>query len=362
MSYSLLILPQLETMRPELLRKIRELVEQGANILGPPPSRSPSLQNFPEADNQVASLASELWGRADGKTVTSAGYGKGLVMCGLDARSALNLIRVTEDFQVPEKVPVLYIHRRMGDTDVYFITNQGDSKIELKPSFRVAGKQPELWDAVNGSTRKLVQFSESEGRTTVPLTLEPLQSCFIVFGKPGSKGKVNGSPVNFPEAQTLVTVTNPWQVSFDVKMRGPAAPVIFNTLPDWSLQENDSIRYYSGAAVYRTRFDFPDIPKAGRLVLDLGTVRVLASVKLNGRFIGSLWTTPWQIDISGAVRQGSNELEIEVVNLWVNRLIGDSKLPLSERKTWAPNNPYQPGDKPEPSGLLGPVTVKRIDD
>ncbi len=234
MSYALLVLPRLETMRPELLEKIRELVEQGANILGPAPSASPSLQNYPEADQKVKELASALWGGADGKKEQFRKVGKGMVMTGVDTKTALARINVPEDFKLPGKAPVLYIHRCTGDLDIYFITNQGDRRLEISPSFRVAGKQPALWDAVSGNIRELPRFSESNGITTVPLIMEAGQSFFIVFGEPATDIKPAGGRVNFPVADTLIRVKGPWQVSFDKRMRGPVQPVLFENLADWS--------------------------------------------------------------------------------------------------------------------------------
>ncbi len=327
MSYSLLVLPQLETMRPELLEKIRDLVEQGANILGPRPSASPSLQNYPEADRKVKELASALWGNADGKKEQFRKVGKGMVMSGVDTRTALARINVPEDFKLPAKVPVLYIHRRIGDMDIYFITNQGDMRLEINPSFRVTGKRPALWDAVNGNIRELPQFSESEGRTTVPIVMEAGQSFFIVFGEPARIIEPAGGRVNFPVADTLIRVKGPWQISFDKRMRGPAQPVLFERLADWSASKEESIRYYSGTAIYRISFDLPDTGKTRNLMLDLGNVKIMARVKLNGKELGGVWTNPWQLDITAAAKAGKNELEVEVVNLWVNRLIGDSGLP-----------------------------------
>jgi hypothetical protein len=357
MSYSLLVLPPLETIRPELLGKIRELVEQGANILGPPPSASPSLQNYPEADSKVKELASVLWGRADGKQEQFRKVGKGMVMSGVDTRTALTRINVTEDFKLPAKAPVLYIHRRIGDMDIYFITNQGDKHLEISPSFRTKGKRPVLWDAVSGNIRQLPQFSESDGRTTVPLIMEAGQSFFIVFGRPAAVIKPADGQVNFPVADTIIRVKGPWQTIFDKRKRGPVQPVLFEKLADWSASNEESIRYYSGTAVYRISFDLQDIGKERNLMLDLGNVKIMARVKLNGKELGTVWTNPWQLDITAAAKTGKNELEVEVLNLWVNRLIGDSRLPEKERGTWAPNNPYRPGDRLEPSGLLGPVTV-----
>jgi hypothetical protein len=143
-------------------------------------------------------------------------------------------------------------------------------------------------------------------------------------------------------------------------MRGPAAPVAFHSLYDWSQSKQDSIRYDSGTAVYRSTFTLSKIPDGAQVFLNLGRVQVLAHVNINGKDMGGTWTDPWQVNVTSALKQGTNTVEVRVVNLWVNRLIGDSRLPASQRKTWASIQPYKPDSPLQVSGLLGPVTLQSV--
>jgi len=356
MSYRLLVLPPLETMRPEVLKKIKELVSAGAAILGPKPKRSPSMEGFPLADQEVKKLASELWGDVNDTTAKFRNYGKGIVMSGMDMQSALTQIHVLPDVELPQHIPVLWAHRKLNDAEIYFITNQSDEAININPLFRAVGKQPELWDATTGTSRILPQFTVKDQRTEVPLQLEPAQSYFIVFRHPSKQAQ----GINFPKAILVQTIKGPWQVQFDALNRGPEKPVTFNTLTDWSKNSDEQIRYYSGTAFYRNTFQLEPLPKGQRLLLKLSEVKNMARVKVIGHFVGGLWTAPLQLDITDAGVKGNNEIEIEVVNLWVNRMIGDSKLPVVERKTWLATNPFKPGNKLEPSGLIGDVDLMII--
>lgn len=358
MTYSLLVLPKLETMRPELLLKIRDLVNEGATILGPAPKRSPSLQGYPSADDEVQKLAAELWGNINGTTIQSHKFGKGMVLSGMDMQTALNSLSIIPDFNVNAQEPVLFIHRTTTDGEMYFVSNQSDKLIDVSPEFRVTGKQPELWDPVTGSMRYLPQFSQTSSATSVPLKLEPLQSAFILFRK--RAGNTSNTALNFPEPKMATKIVSSWEVIFDPKMRGPEKPVIFGTLTDWTERPEDSIKYYSGTAVYKNTFKAAKLNNGERMYLNLGDVKAMAKVKVNGVDVGGVWTAPWQVDITDAVRSGDNKLEIGMVNTWVNRLIGDSKLPLAQRKTWMNENPYKPDSKLEPSGLKGPVTVSVV--
>jgi alpha-L-rhamnosidase/Glycosyl hydrolases family 2, sugar binding domain len=358
MNYGLLVLPKLETMRPELLQKISDLVAQGATILGPAPKRSPSLQGFPNADSQLKKLAADLWDDIDGKTILSHKFGKGTVLSGMDMQTALNFVNIVADYDGKTTEPTLFIHRKTADADIYFISNQTEKKITLSPEFRINGKQPELWHPVTGTTRILTEFTQKNGVTTVPLTLDGLESVFIVFRKNAVANTI--ASVNFPEPKISSTITSPWTVSFDTKMRGSAQPVVFNELMDWTKSTDDNIKYYSGTAVYKNTFTTPVPAKGERIFLHLGDVKVMAKVKVNGIDVGGVWTAPWQVDITNAVKTGDNTVEISVVNTWVNRLIGDSKLPVAERKTWTSTVLYKPESLLQPSGLRGPVTVQYV--
>ena len=342
MSYRILVLPRLNSMRPELLKKITELVKQGAIILGPAPNRSPSLQNYPDCDKQVQKLASALWGNVDGIKVKSARVGKGMIISGMTMKDALGLIDVIPDFKVNAGDPVLFIHRRLVEGEIFFVSNQSEKTISITPEFRVSGKMPELWDAASGSIRDLPEYTSGARTTTVPLKLEAFESAFIIFRKSIQKQDEKSSGVNFPELKAITEITDPWIVTFDSASRGPHRPVVFNKLSDWTLNSNDSIRYYSGTALYKSDFILGKLYPDGNLYLDIGPVNGMAKVKINGNDAGGLWTYPWRVDISTLVKEGENRIEVEIVNTWVNRLIGDSKLPVNKRRTWCFVNPFNP--------------------
>lgn len=352
MSYRMLVLPQLQTMRPELLEKISSLVRQGAVILGPAPKRSPSLQHYPQADTKVQQLAAQLWGNGNEQTHK---YGAGMVLSGMAMQQALDQIELQPDVaQLPEHI--LYTHRSTPTGELYFITNQSAETVSLSPAFRVAGRQPEWWDAVTGDTRELPEFNIQDNKTVVPLTLAPYQSGFVVFGK--TITGVAGTKKNFPQPAIKQQLSAPWNVQFDAAQRGPAQPVVFEQLTDWSHHSNEQIRDYSGTAVYTTSFEMTALPGGDETpYLDLGNVSAIASVNLNGKALGTVWTAPWRVNVKDALKKGKNILKVEVVNTWVNRMIGDSKLPAGERKVWSNVNPYTPKSEYQPAGLLGPVQI-----
>jgi hypothetical protein len=359
MSYELMVLPPLDNMRPELLGKISELVSQGASVYGPPPKTSPSLQNYPQADEEVRTMASELWGATYDTVVKKGKSFSGNIFNGIDLQSALTELEVLPDVSFKGNVPVLWIHRRLSDIDIYFLTNQSDSIIDFSATFRTAGKQPELWNASSGAIRDLPAFSTDNRSTTIPLKLDSYESAFIVFRKKGNlvPGKIEA---NFPEPELLTSIDTPWDVSFDILKGGPEDPVKMTPPEDWSRSPDERVKYYSGTAVYRNSFRSVKTEPGETIWLNLGRVGVMAEVKINGELAGGVWTAPWRIEITKFIRQGENEIEIDVVNNWVNRLIGDSRLPEKERQTWINVNEIKPDDALQPSGLLGKVTVTRV--
>lgn len=358
MSYGLLVLPKLETMRPELLEKIEQLVADGANILGPRPIHSPSLENYGQADQKVQELATKLWGDVDGKTVKSRAYGKGLVMDGLSMQEALDKVGIRPDMKLAEDDTALFIHRTVADGEIYFVSNQADHKIAIEPKFRVSGKQPELWNAITGEQRDLPEFTtDDDYTTTVPLSLDAYESAFIIFRKEG-KAAPHPDRLNFPDPVSVETINQPWKVYFDQEAEGPKDTLVFDELIDWSKHDNPAIKYYSGAAWYETMLPMQKPTADERIYLDLGSVIALAKVQVNGKDVGGVWTAPYKVDITDAVQDGENKITIKVVNTWVNRLIGDLNLPEEERKHWTYVKPYQKDSPLHPGGLMGPVTVE----
>jgi hypothetical protein len=353
MSYRMMVLPPLNTITPELLFKLKELVNAGAIILGPKPLKSPSLKNYPFADEKVKRIANELWGKDKTKTA----FGKGFVLDGISLESALNQFKIDKDIVIPNGKPLLFTHRKTSKVDIYFLTNQSDEKQEADVVFRVNGKVPEIWDATTGISRKLPEFNSTVKGINIPLKFEPAESYFIVFVDEksiGSKGE------NFPSGNIKEEIITPWTVNFQANKRGPGTPVKFDILKDWALSKDESIKYFSGTATYSNTFKGISPTNGERVFLDLGEVKDMATIKINGKAVGGLWTAPWKIDITNYVNNDKNTVDVEVVNLWVNRMIGDSKLPINERPTWLANNYFNPTDPLQPSGLLGPVKIKLI--
>ncbi len=349
MSYSLMVLPKFKILSLPALKKIKELVDAGAKVTGPKPLRTSTLQNFPLCEVEFKEIADELWN--DGKIIDKP------------AREVLASMQISPDLEtVGDTVPD-FIHRRTGDSDIYFLSNPTSHPVKVTATFRINGKQPELWNPVNGDIRLLRQFNQTNGRTSVPLEFSAFGSAFVVFRK---NAKVSGEEgLNFPQLNTLQELTKPWTVKFDSAWGGPAKPVIFAKLEDWTKRSEEGIKYYSGTATYRTTFAFKKEKKqkAGHIFLDLGVVKEIAEVRLNGKKIGVLWCPPWNLDITKAIKKGENELEIDVVNLWPNRLIGDGKLPVEKRyaKTNVAVYYTKPLKGPDhvllESGLMGPVRL-----
>ena len=227
------------------------------------------------------------------------------------------------------------IHRNANGTDIYFVANTARSAGTAKCNFKVTGKQPELWDPVTGTMRNLPQFVESNGIISIPMKFDSAQSFFIVFRKPHGKALTG---LNFPEAKEVATLGGEWQVQFDPLWGGPAQPVKFAALQDWTTSADPGIKYFSGTAVYTKSFDVPASQLAtGKtaMYLDLGQVNHIARVKINNKDLGVVWTAPWTIKIpAGLLKAASNKLEIEVTNVWANRLIGDEQEPADME--WVP--------------------------
>ena len=347
-------------------------------------------------------LADEIWGDCDGKTHTEHKYGKGRVHWGKPLRDVLRNMGVQPDFAVhwptePDfgrggkkavaSTELDFIHRAIDGMDVYFVSNRRNQPEEQVCTFGVAGKQPEIWDPVTGTIRDVVAFYDEarlrpSGRyvdlcTAIPLAFEPFQSYFVVFRKPITLNLDAGSKAirkfpefaivrNFPALATVQSFAGPWTVHFDPRWGGPAS-VEFPELVSWTKRPEQGIKFYSGKATYHKQFDLDAKAAAAvhdgmRLFLDLGGLKHVAEVRLNGKKLGTLWTAPWRVEITAAVRPSGNDLEIDVVNLWVNRVVGDLNLPKEKRFTETHDvfrfGMVRPTTPLLDSGLFGPVTLQ----
>lgn len=372
MSYRVLVMPAYTTLPVEILSKLKELVSAGMILIGPKPQKAPGLKDYPKCDEQVKKLADELWGDCDGKTVTEHTFGKGRVVWGKSVREVLTQAGVQPDFTYTAAQPGTFldwIHRTTDEAEIYFIANRLNREEKATCTFRVKGRQPELWDPVTGAQRNVNFLSQTNGNTQVALEFPANGSCFVIFRKKSvARPSSDRTPVSV--IKPVMELTGPWTVKFDPKLGGPTkseiggqrSEIVFEKLEDWSLRPEEDIRYFSGTATYRKSFDWSRPGQSSDLrspiFLSLGVVHNLAQVRLNGHDLGVVWCAPWQVDISKAIRAGSNDLEIDVVNLWPNRLIGDGKLPPEKRMTQTNIGTFYKGQhKLLPSGLLGPVQL-----
>ena len=369
MSYRYLVLPDTDRMTLPLARKLKELADAGARLVGGKrPVGTPGLTDYKRATPR------------SGRSPRTCGT-PGRWRLGSRSPRSLGADKLAPDFAGED---LRYIHRRTADADLYFVANPEDEARDVDCTFRVGGKVPELWDPETGEIRDLPQFvSTGDGRTTVGLHFEPAQSWFVVFRKAGRAGGSTGEK-NFSPYKMLRQIDGPWRVTFDPRWGGPQKPVTLSKLADWSKVTDPRIHYYSGTAVYRKKLALTSDDVAagqGRLLLDLGQVDVMARVKLNGKVCGIAWRPPYRVDITSAARAGENELEIDVANLWINRLIGDEQLPLdgdwkdfetlsawpkwfkehkprpSGRYTFTTCRHYKKDTPLVPSGLRGPVKL-----
>jgi len=519
MSYAVLTLPNSKTMTLPLLKRIKELVAAGATVIGPKPERAPGLTDYPNCDREVQKLADEFWGK---------------VITNKSVKEVLSAKGLPPDFSGAN---LHFIHRKEGDTDIYFVANPENRPVTTAVQFRIRGKQPEFWHPDTGKIERVADWQEKDGRAELPLHLDPRGSVFVVFrepasalaewrapddnrnltnnftmacwakttqknplpreGQPGAGGRrnyavypppghelygrdhagagiavtangvcvlehsagrcvasvvvehqstnwthvaavyrdrqahlfINGKLVRTgarsdkvvhsgvgvthkretgtfagslkdvsqferaltdaevaalvqPERETGVPIGGPWTVDFQPG-RGAPASAKFDKLASWSEHTDAGIKYFSGTATYRTTFQSKIQNPKSKISLDLGRVEVMAEVRLNGRDLGILWKPPFRVEITDALKQGENTLEIKVVNLWVNRLIGDEQYPddcawrkngvLEEWPAWLLEGRPRPvtnritfttwkhwhkNDKLLPSGLLGPVTLQ----
>jgi hypothetical protein len=354
-TYRVLVLPKSKTMRPEVLAKIKQLIMDGAVVLGAAPTHSPSLQNQPEADASVKTMAAALWESVDGVKTNSAKVGKGMLFNGVSLEEVFATIGHVEDCKISDDAPINFGHRKMDKTDIYFVTNQDETIQKADVTFRVHGRQPELFNPINGTTRQLTNYTSDGETTTVPIFLHQYESAFIVFRK-------KGEPVvgfkNFPAPTKITVLKASWDVDFKGKLTNPA-PIRINQLEDLANSSVDEIKYFSGNIIYTTDFEYEGhVNKGEDVYLNLGEVNMMAKVWVNDQYIDGVWTPPYRVNISTALKQGSNRLRIDVVNTWVNRMIGDKTLPKEQRETWSGMCPYNSDSPLQKSGLIGPVQLE----
>lgn len=392
-SYCALVLPEIDRMTPALARKIKQLAEEGATIVGPPPAASPSLQGYPESDAEIKKIAAEMWANCDGKAVRERAFGKGRIVYGLPLSELLAAQKIAPDFAA-SGAKLQYVHRVAGEVEIYFVSSLNAAPAAALASFRVSGKQPELWFPDTGKIETVAFFQSADGLTKVPLRFEPQGSVFVVFrpvapantpaesvaalnyqNKPlleagtapalpsltaeeSASGvwkpapeitregrswnallwqageyevKTSGgksSKIIAPALPAPLEIKGPWTVEFPPDLGAPQS-VEFERLQSWHLHTNPGVRYFSGGAIYHKKINVPAefVGENRRVFLDMGRVAVMAHVAVNGNLAGIVWKPPYRLNVTEWLRAGENLLQIQVTNLWVNRIIGDEQLP-----------------------------------
>jgi hypothetical protein len=336
------------------LRKLRDLVAAGAVVVAPKPVGGLGLA---DSDAEVRKIADQVWGKA---AAGGRAFGKGRIYARPDLAPVLAERSVAPDFSYAGTSAggkLLTLHRRSADADIYFVSNQQAQAETVEASFRVAGKVPELWRAETGKSEPLSYRLDGE-RVVTPLKLEPHEAVFVIFRRPAETPQRR---VFEGQTTELRTLSGPWTVSFEPG-RGAPASATFDKLISWPESADPGIRYFSGGGTYAQTLDVPGdwLISDRKVQLDLGEVKELAVVSINGKVVQTAWHAPYKVDLTGALRPGANRLEIKVVNLWPNRLIGD-KQPGAKPVAFAPQSTYRPNSPLLPSGLIGPVRIVAVD-
>jgi hypothetical protein len=415
MSYNILILPNEKAIPLEVLEKIRDLVSAGITIIGAKPEKSTGLYQYEENDRKVKKIAAELWGSESAGMVDRA-FGKGRVICGKSIREVLADKKILPDMEYAscrDSSAIDYIHRTDGDAEIYYLANLTEQSDYVRATFRITGKTPQIWNPADGSVTDLPVYADDGERISMPLYFDPFGSMFIVFREKEETPHITSVSVSgeniFPQLPAQIPDTeyyslspdgkllfrsandvelkyntgqinrltpplvysqeipSPWQVSFSEEWGGPAH-ITFDKLISWTESETEGIKYYSGTAVYTNTFTVDEsmMTAPPHIELHLGEVYHIAEVIINGKNLGTCWKKPFRKDISSTVVPGKNTIELKIVNLWPNRLIGDSGLSEKERytetnvllmTTYNINSKFRKDAPLLPSGLLGPVRL-----
>lgn len=361
MSYRVLVLPDyVNQLTLPVLRKLRDLVAAGAIVVASRPTHSPSLADYGK-EAEYRSIVNEVWGSVDGMGVNEHDFGKGKIYWGKPLDEVLAAEKLSPDFEYnrPEfDSELVWIHRRDGDEDIYFVANQKEREESVRAGFRVEGKEAELWYPDTGAIEP-AEYKIGNGRTTVPLHFDPYGSVFVVFR---NEAATPFRTLPHPVRTALATVSGPWQVTFPPNWGAPQQ-VRFDHLISWTNYPDDGVKYFAGTATYEKDINAPQewFRPGAKVILDLGNVKEIAEVSVNGKPVGGiLWKPPFQADATSALKPGRNHIEVKVTNLWTNRIIGDRQPNATKKYAWLDYKPFRADTPLLESGLLGPVRLVTV--
>lgn len=371
-SYSVLCLPNRKAMTPRIIHKIRALVDAGAIVIGPKPNASPSLEDYPAADKEVLQVADEIWGNAEASSGERV-FGKGKIVWGKPVAEVLAANGLPQDVASSQLNPagtvLQWIHRRIDGADAYFLSNQQQDKaLQTEVSFRIEGMIPEFWHADTAKIEQAPIWRREGGRTIVPISLNPSGSIFVVFREPVGNADpivaIEKSPENsqavlnvsergvasvaastagsysfrkasgktavaqVPTVPAPIEIQGSWEVRFPAGWGAPDQ-IALPKLASWTENANAGVKYFSGTATYvkEVEVDQALFAPGRRILLSLGDVQRIATVRVNGKDLGVMWKPPFEVDVTSSLKPGTNVLEIGITNFWVNRLIGDEQQP-----------------------------------
>ena len=376
-TYPFIVLQSGSKILPEVLIKLQSLVKIGATIVGTKPILSSSLQNYPACDEQVKTIANELWNK------------KELVFTNIKDAIEKFAITPTSKIEIADSINLIKcLHRTGKNASIYFVANLHKQAQAITLSFLETGMQPEIWNAENGTTKNAQIWKQENGRIFVKLTLNDFQSLFVVFRKL-AKPVLHEYPNLITASPVLIdSINKNWVVDFQPKL-GARFKINYPELTDFSLNEDTRVKYFAGTAVYSKSIyvSSKTLSTNKALTIDFGQLNDIAAVKINGKSLGVMWYPPYVMDVSTALKAGNNTIEISVTNNWANRLIGDEQEPadfeygtnrgengkaMKAYPDWfLKNQPrpsqgrkafsiwyyYKKDSKLEPAGLLGPVKL-----
>ncbi|MGY5356158.1 glycosyl hydrolase [Wenyingzhuangia sp. IMCC45467] len=344
MSYSVLVLPKSNRITEPVAKKIRQLVKKGAVVIGAKPNKAIDLENYPANDECIKKIGDDVWGDCDGNLIKEHKYGKGKVFCGESLPNVLHKLNVQPDLQFSDDTGLEWIHKKENNLDIYFISNQENKAVKVNASFRIQGKEPELWHADTGQMEKALHWKKNDKRTDVLLNLDPRGSVFVVFQKDTSK-QGPGLSKNITTKSSVINIEGAWKVNFPSGWGAPES-IVLDELSSWTDNKDSRVKYFSGTASYVKEIEVPaSFCNSNTVVsLDLGAVKNIAEVFLNGEKCGTLWKPPFRLNFGSKLKTGKNILEVQITNLWPNRMIGDEFEP--EDAEWGEPfvYPYAPGN------------------
>ncbi len=358
-SYAMIVLPEGEEIHPPVLEKLDQLVKDGAILLGSKPHRATGQQGHPHSDASVRKLADRIWGNLDGKTKTRRKHGRGQVFFGVTERSVLEHLKIVPDFTAPDALD--FTHRREGEDDIYFIRNKTAVPTQATAVFRSNERSPEFWDPQSGAIRSLVANREAPNRQSVALSLPAHGAGFVVFRGKSTPSATAPTPAQAASPLRSLALDDNWTVTFQSQL-GDAPTLSLPHVGPWTKQTDPAWRYFPGSGRYQRKVVLPAGWRAGakRIELDLGKLWSIGEVWINGVSHGVTWAAPFAVDCTQALRDGENEIVVEVTGTWQNRLIGEARgelpkltktnISVSEKKPWKDSTVIE-------SGLFGPVRL-----